>query len=66
MSVEFILLSLPLTISRSLERLPFRDDEFDFVHVKRIARGVPENKVVSLLFSIYFIMLTTDPVAPPL
>ncbi|KAH7928422.1 hypothetical protein BV22DRAFT_979830, partial [Leucogyrophana mollusca] len=27
-----------------LEGLPFPNDEFDFVHVKRIARGVPEDK----------------------
>ncbi|EIN12409.1 hypothetical protein PUNSTDRAFT_124275 [Punctularia strigosozonata HHB-11173 SS5] len=27
-----------------LEPLPFPDDEFDFVHIKRIARGVPEDK----------------------
>ncbi|EJD45643.1 hypothetical protein AURDEDRAFT_113983 [Auricularia subglabra TFB-10046 SS5] len=27
-----------------LERLPFDDEEFDFVHVRRIARGVPETK----------------------
>ncbi|OJA12095.1 hypothetical protein AZE42_03447 [Rhizopogon vesiculosus] len=27
-----------------LEELPFCSDEFDFVHVKRIARGVPEDK----------------------
>ncbi|KZT64915.1 hypothetical protein DAEQUDRAFT_769258 [Daedalea quercina L-15889] len=27
-----------------LERLPFADGEFDFVHVRRIARGIPEDK----------------------
>ncbi|KAG1772422.1 hypothetical protein EDD22DRAFT_739737, partial [Suillus occidentalis] len=27
-----------------LEGLPFPNDSFDFVHVKRIARGVPEDK----------------------
>ncbi|KAG6915147.1 hypothetical protein DXG01_013042 [Tephrocybe rancida] len=27
-----------------LEGLPFPDDEFDFVHIKRIALGVPEDK----------------------
>ncbi|EGN98295.1 hypothetical protein SERLA73DRAFT_183223, partial [Serpula lacrymans var. lacrymans S7.3] len=27
-----------------LEGLPFPNDEFDFVHIKRIARGVPEDK----------------------
>ncbi|KAG1751188.1 hypothetical protein EDB19DRAFT_1612117, partial [Suillus lakei] len=27
-----------------LEGLPFANDSFDFVHVKRIARGVPEDK----------------------
>ncbi|KAG6330823.1 hypothetical protein ID866_8266 [Astraeus odoratus] len=26
-----------------LERLPFPDGEFDFIHIKRIARGVPED-----------------------
>jgi protocatechuate 3,4-dioxygenase beta subunit len=26
-------------------KLPFDDDEFDHVHVKDIARGVPESKV---------------------
>ena len=32
--------------SRSLTtKLPFDDDEFDHVHIKSIARGVPENKV---------------------
>lgn len=29
----------------SLDGLPFQDEEFDFVHVKRISRGVPEDKV---------------------
>ncbi|KAG0700023.1 S-adenosyl-L-methionine-dependent methyltransferase [Suillus ampliporus] len=28
-----------------LEGLPFANEQFDFVHVKRIARGVPEDKV---------------------
>ncbi|KAH7908055.1 hypothetical protein BJ138DRAFT_984603, partial [Hygrophoropsis aurantiaca] len=27
-----------------LEGLPFPNEEFDFVHIKRIARGVPEDK----------------------
>ncbi|KAH8104809.1 hypothetical protein BXZ70DRAFT_618872 [Cristinia sonorae] len=27
-----------------LEPLPFQDEEFDYVHIKRIARGVPEDK----------------------
>ncbi|KAF9242513.1 hypothetical protein BU15DRAFT_14009, partial [Melanogaster broomeanus] len=27
-----------------LEGLPFQNEEFDFVHIKRIARGVPENE----------------------
>ncbi|KAG2129144.1 hypothetical protein DEU56DRAFT_704109, partial [Suillus clintonianus] len=27
-----------------LEGLPFANESFDFVHVKRIARGVPEDK----------------------
>lgn len=26
-------------------RLPFDDDEFDHIHIKDIARGVPETKV---------------------
>lgn len=26
-------------------RLPFDDDEFDHIHIKDIARGVPESKV---------------------
>ena len=26
-------------------KLPFDDDEFDHVHIRSIARGVPENKV---------------------
>ncbi|KAG1771907.1 hypothetical protein EV702DRAFT_1281573 [Suillus placidus] len=33
----------PALISRSLEGLPFPNESFNFVHVKRIARGVPEN-----------------------
>ncbi|KAG1770849.1 hypothetical protein EV702DRAFT_1138155 [Suillus placidus] len=33
----------PALISHSLEGLPFPNESFDFVHVKRIARGVPEN-----------------------
>jgi hypothetical protein len=52
------LVSLPLTISHSLEGLPFSDDEFDFVHVKRIARGVPENKV--LLSAIFNLLRHAD------
>lgn len=26
-------------------KLPFDDDEFDYVHIRGIARAVPENKV---------------------
>jgi hypothetical protein len=26
-------------------KLPFDDEEFDYVHIKDIARGVPESKV---------------------
>lgn len=32
-----------------LNKLPFPNDEFDFVHIKRIALGVPETKWESLL-----------------
>ncbi|KIO02665.1 hypothetical protein M404DRAFT_638821 [Pisolithus tinctorius Marx 270] len=32
-----------------LERLPFSSEEFDFVHIKRIARGVPEDMWDNLL-----------------
>ncbi|KAI6106342.1 hypothetical protein EDD16DRAFT_1490928, partial [Pisolithus croceorrhizus] len=32
-----------------LERLPFSDEEFDFVHIKRIAQGVPEDMWDNLL-----------------
>lgn len=35
-------------VGNFLKRLPFEDGEFDFVHVKRIARGVPENRWESL------------------
>jgi ubiquinone/menaquinone biosynthesis C-methylase UbiE len=28
-----------------LERLPFANEEFDFVHIKRLAHGIPEDKV---------------------
>lgn len=31
-------------IANFLERLPFEDNTFDFVHIRRVARGVPENK----------------------
>jgi hypothetical protein len=30
-------------------KLPFDDDEFDHVHIQSIAKGVPENKVDSIL-----------------
>lgn len=38
-------------------RLPFDDDEFDHVHIKDIARGVPETKV---RFSACVSMTLTD------
>jgi len=31
-------------IGNFLEPLPFEDDEFDFVHMRQIARGVPEDR----------------------
>ena len=31
-------------LSNFLERLPFADAEFDFVHMRRVARGVPEDR----------------------
>ncbi|KIJ54225.1 hypothetical protein M422DRAFT_64329 [Sphaerobolus stellatus SS14] len=31
-------------IGNFLEELPFEDEEFDFVHIKRVARGVPEDE----------------------
>lgn len=39
-----------------LEGLPFPNEEFDYVHIKRIARGVPENKWDSLLEEIARVM----------
>ncbi|KAI0031080.1 hypothetical protein K488DRAFT_52878, partial [Vararia minispora EC-137] len=39
-----------------LEGLPFPNEEFDFVHVKRIARGVPEDKWDFLLEEIARVM----------
>ncbi|KAJ3540408.1 hypothetical protein NMY22_g4306 [Coprinellus aureogranulatus] len=39
-----------------LEGLPFPNDEFDFVHVKRIALGVPEDKWDALFDEIYRVM----------
>ncbi|PFH46520.1 hypothetical protein AMATHDRAFT_69619 [Amanita thiersii Skay4041] len=39
-----------------LEKLPFPDDEFDYVHVKRISLGVPEDKWDSLLEEITRVM----------
>ncbi|KIM28696.1 hypothetical protein M408DRAFT_329163 [Serendipita vermifera MAFF 305830] len=36
-------------ISNFLDRLPFDDNHFDFIHIRRIARGVPENKWPYLL-----------------
>ncbi|PVG02836.1 hypothetical protein CPB86DRAFT_870203 [Serendipita vermifera] len=35
--------------SNFLEKLPFPDSHFDFVHIRRIARGVPEDKWPFLL-----------------
>lgn len=31
--------------SISLDKLPFDDEEFDYVNIKRIGRAVPEDKV---------------------
>ncbi|KAF7422414.1 hypothetical protein PC9H_010570 [Pleurotus ostreatus] len=39
-----------------LEGLPFSDEEFDYVHIKRIARGVPEDKWDPLLEEITRVM----------
>ncbi|CAL1712725.1 unnamed protein product [Somion occarium] len=39
-----------------LEGLPFQDEEFDYVHIKRIARGVPEDKWDALLEEISRVM----------
>ncbi|KAH9936658.1 uncharacterized protein B0H18DRAFT_1114020 [Fomitopsis serialis] len=39
-----------------LERLPFDDGEFDFVHVRRVARGIPEDKWDHVLEEISRIM----------
>ncbi|KAF7985559.1 hypothetical protein HWV62_3821 [Athelia sp. TMB] len=39
-----------------LEGLPFPNDEFDFVHAKRIARGVPEDKWDALFEEISRVM----------
>lgn len=39
-----------------LARLPFPNDEFDFVHAKRIARGVPEDRWDALLEEIARVM----------
>lgn len=34
---------------RSLRnKLPFEDEEFDYVHVQNLALGIPENKVSKL------------------
>ncbi|KAF7964764.1 hypothetical protein HWV62_3146 [Athelia sp. TMB] len=37
-------------------RLPFDDDEFDHVHIKDIARGVPENKWDFVLAEVHRVM----------
>ncbi|RDB17885.1 hypothetical protein Hypma_000730 [Hypsizygus marmoreus] len=42
--------------SNFLDGLPFPNDEFDFVHVKRIALGVPEDKWDSLFEEITRVM----------
>ncbi|KAI0785449.1 hypothetical protein BC629DRAFT_1517165 [Irpex lacteus] len=34
------------------QRLPFEEDEFDYVHIHCIAFGVPENKWHNLLRSV--------------
>lgn len=39
-----------------LEKLPFPDEEFDYVHIKRISLGVPEDKWDSLLEEITRVM----------
>ncbi|KIM40851.1 hypothetical protein M413DRAFT_154519 [Hebeloma cylindrosporum] len=39
-----------------LEGLPFQNEEFDFVHIKRIALGVPENKWDKLFEDIVRVM----------
>ncbi|TFK52605.1 hypothetical protein OE88DRAFT_1734576 [Heliocybe sulcata] len=44
------------TQTNFLEGLPFPNEEFDFVHVKRIARGVPEDKWDSLFEEISRVM----------
>lgn len=35
-------------------KLPFEDDEFDHVHIRGIARAVPENKVCVLIRIYYY------------
>ncbi|KAG0703971.1 hypothetical protein DFH29DRAFT_998026 [Suillus ampliporus] len=47
---------LGLLNSHSLEGLPFANESFDFVHVKRIARGVPEDKWDDLFEEITCVM----------
>ncbi|KDQ62491.1 hypothetical protein JAAARDRAFT_170906 [Jaapia argillacea MUCL 33604] len=39
-----------------LDKLPFPNEEFDYVHIKRIARGVPEDKWDSLFDEISRVM----------
>ncbi|KAF9013209.1 hypothetical protein BDQ17DRAFT_584508 [Cyathus striatus] len=39
-----------------LDNLPFPNDEFDFVHIKRIALGVPENNWTTLFAEIERVM----------
>lgn len=41
-----------------LKPLPFKGGEFDFVHVRRIARGVPENRWEALLDEIARVLKT--------
>ncbi|KDQ20946.1 hypothetical protein BOTBODRAFT_26959 [Botryobasidium botryosum FD-172 SS1] len=39
-----------------LEKLPFSDDHFDFVHIRNIARGVPEDQWGEVFEEIYRVM----------
>ena len=41
-----LLITTPITTTFSLRvKLPFEDEEFDYIHVSGIAFAVPENKV---------------------
>ncbi|KAG7440858.1 uncharacterized protein BT62DRAFT_564742 [Guyanagaster necrorhizus] len=46
----------PTYLVHSLEFLPFPNEEFDFVHIKRIALGVPEDKWDQLFEEIVRVM----------